>query len=54
MDLFFREQGIYRFGPFALDPVRRALTRDGVRIKLAERLFDVLLYLVASEGRPRR
>jgi serine/threonine-protein kinase len=51
MDLFFREQGIYRFGPFALDPVRRALTRDGVRIKLAERLFDVLLYLVASEGR---
>jgi len=51
MDLFFREQGIYRFGPFALDPARRALTRDGVRIKLAERLFDALLYLVSSQGR---
>jgi TolB-like protein/DNA-binding winged helix-turn-helix (wHTH) protein len=51
MDVYLREQGLYRFGPFSLDPVRRSLTRDGTRIKLAERLFDALLYLVANQGR---
>ena len=51
MDLFLREQGVYRFGQYSLDPVRRALVCDGERIKLAERLFDVLLYLVANHGR---
>jgi len=34
-----------------LDPARRALSRDGTRIKLAERLFDALLYLVVNQGR---
>jgi len=51
VDIYAREQGIYRFGRFSLDPGRRALTNDGVRIKLAERLFDVLLYLVVNHGR---
>jgi TolB-like protein/DNA-binding winged helix-turn-helix (wHTH) protein/Tfp pilus assembly protein PilF len=51
MDIPLREQGIYRFGPFQLDPTRRVLTRDGGRIKLAERLFDALLYLVVNHGR---
>jgi TolB-like protein/DNA-binding winged helix-turn-helix (wHTH) protein len=51
MDISIRELGTFRFGPFRLDPVRRALLRDGVRVKLAERLFDTLLYLVANHGR---
>jgi TolB-like protein/DNA-binding winged helix-turn-helix (wHTH) protein len=46
-----REQGLYQFGPFVLDPARRALSRDGIRIKLPERLFDALLYLVVNQGR---
>jgi TolB-like protein/DNA-binding winged helix-turn-helix (wHTH) protein/Tfp pilus assembly protein PilF len=51
MDLFTREQGTYRWGSFTLDPVRRSLTCNDASIKLAERLFDVLLYLVANHGR---
>ena len=51
MDLFLQEKGTFRWGPFTLDPLRRCLLRDGVRIKLAERLLDVLLYLVANHGR---
>ena len=46
-----QEKGIFHWGQFALDPVRRSLLRDGVRIKLAERLLDVLLFLVANHGR---
>jgi serine/threonine-protein kinase len=51
MDVSLREQGVYRFGDFRLDPVRRALFSGGQRVKLAERLFDALLYLVANHGR---
>ena len=46
-----QEKGIFHWGQFALDPVRRSLLRDGARIKLAERLLDVLLFLVANHGR---
>jgi TolB-like protein/DNA-binding winged helix-turn-helix (wHTH) protein/Flp pilus assembly protein TadD len=51
MDVFLPEQGVYRFGSFSVDPVRRALYCDGARLKLAERLFDLLLYLVMNHGR---
>ncbi len=51
MDVAFREQGSFRWGRFTLDPLRRSLSCDGDRVKLAERLFDVLLYLVANHGR---
>ena len=51
MDVFSREQGSFRWGRFALDPQRRSLSCNGDRIRLAERLFDVLLYLVAHQGR---
>ncbi len=51
MDVFQREQGVFRWGCFVLDPTRRSLACDGARTKLAERLFDVLLYLVANHGR---
>ena len=51
MDVFTREKGIYAFGPFRLDPVRRALWRDGERMKIGARLFDTLLYLVENHDR---
>jgi DNA-binding winged helix-turn-helix (wHTH) protein/predicted Zn-dependent protease len=51
MDVSVSDKGIYVFGPFRLDPVRRALSRDGMPIKLAARPFDTLLYLVQAEGR---
>ncbi len=51
MDAFTREAGVFRFGPFQLDPVRRAVSRGGTRLKLGERSFDALFYLVANHGR---
>ena len=51
MDVFQREQGVFRWGSCVLDPTRRSLVCDGARVKLAERLLDVLLYLVANHGR---
>jgi TolB-like protein/DNA-binding winged helix-turn-helix (wHTH) protein/Tfp pilus assembly protein PilF len=51
MDIALREQGVYAFGPFRLDPARRTLLRDGDTLKLSERLFDTLLYLVVNQGR---
>ena len=46
MDISVKDKGVYAFGPFRLDPVRRTLTRDGVLVKLAARPFDTLLYLI--------
>jgi TolB-like protein/DNA-binding winged helix-turn-helix (wHTH) protein len=51
MDVSVKDKGVYVFGPFRLDPVRRTLTRDGAPIKLAARLFDTLLYLMEAQGR---
>jgi TolB-like protein/DNA-binding winged helix-turn-helix (wHTH) protein len=51
MNFSAREQFVYVFGPFRLDPVRRALLRDGVAVDLAPRLFDALLCLVENAGR---
>ena len=51
MDVLLREHGSFRWGCFTLDPSRRSLCCDGERVKLAERLFDVLFYLVANHGR---
>jgi TolB-like protein/DNA-binding winged helix-turn-helix (wHTH) protein/tetratricopeptide (TPR) repeat protein len=51
MDIFSPEQGCFRWGRFTLDPLRRSMSCDGKTVKLAERLFDVLLYLVANHGR---
>ena len=42
--------GVYRFGPFALDPARRRLTRNGDIVPLPPRQMDVLLILVAKAG----
>jgi TolB-like protein/DNA-binding winged helix-turn-helix (wHTH) protein/tetratricopeptide (TPR) repeat protein len=51
MDVPIRDQGVYRFGSYRLDPVRRILLRDGVQVKLPARLFDLLLYLVRNHDR---
>ncbi len=45
-----RTQGVYTFGPFRLDPVRRALTRGGAPVNLPPRLFAALLCLVENAG----
>src|SRR2546430_1054287 len=39
------------FGAFTLDVVRRTLTRDGQRVALRPKSFDVLCCLVATAGR---
>jgi len=51
MDAFTKENGIYVFGRFQLDTLRRTLTSAGTPIKLAPRLFDLLVYLVENPGR---
>jgi len=51
MDFSVKDKGIYAFGGFQLDPLRRTLSRDGVPVKLVQRLFDTLLYLVENPGR---
>jgi TolB-like protein/DNA-binding winged helix-turn-helix (wHTH) protein len=45
-------QGFYEFGPFRIDPVKRALLRDHVAVSLPPKSFDVLLALVANGGEP--
>lgn len=44
--------GLYEFGPFRLDPVKRVLRRDGEPVSLTPKAFDTLLLLVQSNGRP--
>ncbi|MBX3604798.1 MAG: AAA family ATPase [Piscinibacter sp.] len=39
-----------RFGPFALDPANAMLTRDGRRIELAPKAFDLLVLLARQPG----
>jgi TolB-like protein/DNA-binding winged helix-turn-helix (wHTH) protein len=51
MDVPINDRGAFLFGRFRLDPVRRALLRDGVRVNLTTRMFDALLYLVEHADR---
>lgn len=39
---------VHRFSEFSLDPGKRTLFRDGLAVKLRDREFDVLLYLVEN------
>ena len=41
-----------RFGAFTLDTARRTLTRDGQRVALRPKSFEVLCHLVAAAGEP--
>jgi WD40 repeat protein/DNA-binding winged helix-turn-helix (wHTH) protein len=51
MDVALRERGVFAFGGFRLDPVRRTLMRRGQEVALTARLFDTLLYLVQNPER---
>jgi TolB-like protein/DNA-binding winged helix-turn-helix (wHTH) protein/tetratricopeptide (TPR) repeat protein len=51
MDVSAKDRGVYAFGPFRLDSLRRTLLRGDAPIKLVPRLFDLLLYLVENPGR---
>ncbi|HEX4080760.1 MAG TPA: tetratricopeptide repeat protein [Rhizomicrobium sp.] len=51
MDAWLCKKGVYAFGRFRLDTVRRSLVRDGVPIALTPKLFDALLFLVENAGR---
>lgn len=51
MDARVREAGVFVFGRFSLDPVRRTLTCDQVPVSLTARLLDTLLYLVQNQER---
>jgi len=51
MDASVQEIGSYAFGSYRLDPRRRRLTRNGVKLPLSARLLDTLLYLVENHHR---
>lgn len=51
VDVAVREHGVFAFGAFRLDPVRRSLTHAGANVALTARLFDLLLYLVENSTR---
>jgi DNA-binding winged helix-turn-helix (wHTH) protein/tetratricopeptide (TPR) repeat protein len=51
MDISLRAKGIYAFGRFRLDPVRRVLLHDDATVPLTPKAFEVLLYLVSNSGR---
>jgi TolB-like protein len=42
---------VHRFGPFVLDVADRSLNRNGVRVALTPKLFDLLVALVTNAGR---
>jgi Tol biopolymer transport system component/DNA-binding winged helix-turn-helix (wHTH) protein len=45
-----KEQHLYEFGPFRLQPGEHLLLRDGQAISLAPKVFDTLLVLVQNSG----
>lgn len=46
-----KTRAIYQFGQFQVDPLHRAVRRNGTTIALNRRAFDVLVYLVTHPGR---
>jgi DNA-binding winged helix-turn-helix (wHTH) protein len=51
MDAATNEGVYYGFGPFVLDPTRRALTHDGEAVALFPTALETLIYLVEHPGR---
>lgn len=51
MDVRAPDEGLYRFGPFVLDPGTRSLTRAETPVLLTHRPFELLLALVRNPGR---
>jgi DNA-binding response OmpR family regulator len=46
------DRPIYRFGPFLLDPENFSLRKEGERLPLAPKEFELLCYLIDQGGRP--
>ena len=42
---------VYAFGPFILDPAERRLTRDGRRVAVPGKAWQILVLLVEAGGR---
>jgi DNA-binding winged helix-turn-helix (wHTH) protein len=42
----------YEFGPYSLDPIKRVLLREGVRVPLPAKPFELLLTLILNTGQP--
>ncbi len=51
MNVQLRERGVYAFGPFRLDPMRRSVVDADGEVRLTPRLFDALLFLVQNSER---
>ncbi len=51
MSVLLKDQWVFAFGPFVLDPSRRVLTREGAALPLTKKAFDLLLYLVENPDR---
>jgi DNA-binding winged helix-turn-helix (wHTH) protein len=45
-----QDPGIYRFGPFTLDPRIRSLRRNGEPLDTPDKSLDLLCYFVAHPG----
>src|SRR5712692_8048976 len=45
-----RYMGLYEFGPFCLNPLKRIVLRDGEPLPLTPKCFDILLALVEHPG----
>ena len=50
MESLTRPARIFRFGQFEADPARTTLTRNGVRVKIQEQPFRVLILLAEGSG----
>ncbi|MBB3289116.1 winged helix-turn-helix domain-containing protein [Rhizobium sp. CNPSo 3968] len=42
--------GVFKFGPFSLNPISRILERDGCELPIGSRAFDMLVALVNKQG----
>ena len=51
MSVLLKDQWVYVFGPFVLDPARRVLARGDAPLSLSTKAFDLLLYLLENPDR---
>ena len=51
MSVLLKDQWVYVFGPFMLDPARRVLVRGEAPLSLTTKAFDLLLFLLENPDR---
>jgi hypothetical protein len=49
--MYKQQQGLYVFGPFRLDPLKRPLVRNVEQVPVTPKAFDTLLALVEQNGK---